>query len=374
MRSIINRAGGKQYMIKYLLPFPKHTIYVEMFGGGLSVLLNKAISPIEVVNDIDNDLMNFWMFFRDQFLYFNFFINYLPDSREIFENFNKYFYNSTVFTFFLNLMYINKLKNEPDNDKKEKLIKCYNSAIMYNDVKSINYILGITQNINVEEAVHFYYKVYHSFASKMNCFDGISFSNADPRQRSRSSFLNASKCSWGHNAYLENNYNEEINNAFSYMLNNLKPDQDKKILKYCNNTNSRFIEIWKRIKKVKFECQDFKKLFKRVDKKGVLIYCDPPYYTSPQYYTGGKKTPDTFTENDHHDLFNILKNLKNAKFVLSIDNTDIYQHVNWYQERVKRFNAMGSLKKKQHDIYEYIIRNFDNDRIPKMNAGNKQIF
>ncbi|MEV7140731.1 DNA adenine methylase [Streptomyces tauricus] len=45
---------------------PAHGHYVEPFAGGLSVLLAKAPSKLETVNDLDGQLMTFWRVLRDQ--------------------------------------------------------------------------------------------------------------------------------------------------------------------------------------------------------------------------------------------------------------------------------------------------------------------
>lgn len=51
--------GGKFYLLKKLLYLiPKHRCYVEVFGGGGRLLLNKEPSNIEVYNDIDNNIHN----------------------------------------------------------------------------------------------------------------------------------------------------------------------------------------------------------------------------------------------------------------------------------------------------------------------------
>jgi len=48
--------GGKFNLLKTLLPLvPPHHIYVEVFGGGANMLLNKPPSPVEVYNDIDSE-------------------------------------------------------------------------------------------------------------------------------------------------------------------------------------------------------------------------------------------------------------------------------------------------------------------------------
>jgi DNA adenine methylase len=59
--------GGKTVLaprIASLLPDHRH--YVEPFAGSLAVLLAKAPSKLETVNDIDGDLMQFWRVLRDR--------------------------------------------------------------------------------------------------------------------------------------------------------------------------------------------------------------------------------------------------------------------------------------------------------------------
>jgi DNA adenine methylase len=45
---------------------PEHGHYVEPYCGGLSVLLAKAPSAMETVNDLDGDLMTFWRVLRER--------------------------------------------------------------------------------------------------------------------------------------------------------------------------------------------------------------------------------------------------------------------------------------------------------------------
>lgn len=59
--------GGKQTLgpaIARLLPAHEH--YVEPYGGSLAVLLAKAPSRMETVNDADRQLMTFWRVLRDR--------------------------------------------------------------------------------------------------------------------------------------------------------------------------------------------------------------------------------------------------------------------------------------------------------------------
>lgn len=61
LNSPIRWVGGKSRLRKFILPLiPEHTCYVEPFGGGGWVLFGKQPSPVEVYNDIDQELVNFF--------------------------------------------------------------------------------------------------------------------------------------------------------------------------------------------------------------------------------------------------------------------------------------------------------------------------
>jgi len=63
----LNRTmGGKARLVKYLLPLvPPHKCYVEVFGGGAALLLNKPQSKVEVYNDLDDELFNLFRVVRE---------------------------------------------------------------------------------------------------------------------------------------------------------------------------------------------------------------------------------------------------------------------------------------------------------------------
>ena len=66
LRSPIIWVGGKGNMVAKLLKLiPPHKIYVEPFGGGASLLFAKEPSPVEVYNDIDSNIVNFFRVLRD---------------------------------------------------------------------------------------------------------------------------------------------------------------------------------------------------------------------------------------------------------------------------------------------------------------------
>jgi len=72
-------------MVARLLPLiPPHKIWVEVFGGGMSLTFAKEPSPVEVYNDLDGGLVNFWRVVRDpeRFARFYHLVTLTPYSRE----------------------------------------------------------------------------------------------------------------------------------------------------------------------------------------------------------------------------------------------------------------------------------------------------
>jgi len=85
VRSPLRWLGGKARKVKWLLPLlPKHKLYVEPFGGAASLLLAKPPAPVEVYNDLDSGLVNFFRVLRDphQFDRFERMVYLTPHSRE----------------------------------------------------------------------------------------------------------------------------------------------------------------------------------------------------------------------------------------------------------------------------------------------------
>lgn len=66
MKPPFTYVGNKQRFLKYIIPrIPLHKYYGEVFGGSGSVLLSKPISEMEVYNDLDSEVVNFYRVLRE---------------------------------------------------------------------------------------------------------------------------------------------------------------------------------------------------------------------------------------------------------------------------------------------------------------------
>lgn len=73
MQKIINKKtplvyyGGKQTMLKHILPLvPPHSIYTECYAGGAALLFAKEPARVEVINDLNAELINFYQVCKSQ--------------------------------------------------------------------------------------------------------------------------------------------------------------------------------------------------------------------------------------------------------------------------------------------------------------------
>src|ERR1051326_6154563 len=68
MRTPITYYGGKQQLVKMLLPLiPQHRLYVEAFAGGGALFFAKDPSAAEIINDTNGEVENFYRITKTQF-------------------------------------------------------------------------------------------------------------------------------------------------------------------------------------------------------------------------------------------------------------------------------------------------------------------
>ncbi|MEI6683614.1 MAG: DNA adenine methylase [Bacteroidota bacterium] len=68
LKTPISYYGGKQQMLRHILPLiPAHHLYCEPFLGGAAVYFAKHPAPVEVINDLNEGLINFYMMAKLRF-------------------------------------------------------------------------------------------------------------------------------------------------------------------------------------------------------------------------------------------------------------------------------------------------------------------
>lgn len=85
--------GGKQNLADWIIShLPEHKVYVEVFGGAASVLLNKPESRTEVYNDRNGDLVQFFEVARERPAELREWLRMVPYSRELHDEWASEYY------------------------------------------------------------------------------------------------------------------------------------------------------------------------------------------------------------------------------------------------------------------------------------------
>lgn len=76
--------GGKQNLVKTIIPlFPKHKLYAEPFVGGGAIFWAKPKSDVEVINDVNRELVNFYEVVQNEFVELEKYIRISLHSRSL---------------------------------------------------------------------------------------------------------------------------------------------------------------------------------------------------------------------------------------------------------------------------------------------------
>jgi DNA adenine methylase len=68
MKTPISYYGGKQTLAKTILGFiPSHRIYCEPFFGGGAIFFAKEPSKVEIINDANGEIINFYEVLKRDF-------------------------------------------------------------------------------------------------------------------------------------------------------------------------------------------------------------------------------------------------------------------------------------------------------------------
>lgn len=78
--------GGKRALANRIIAmFPRHTTYAEVFAGGAQVLFRKEPSKVEVLNDLDHEIVNFFRVCQQHYEELVRYLKFTVISREWFD-------------------------------------------------------------------------------------------------------------------------------------------------------------------------------------------------------------------------------------------------------------------------------------------------
>lgn len=101
LRSPLPWIGGKHYSARQIIgafpPPSAYDVYVDLFGGAAHVLIQKPLyKHVEVYNDLNGDLVNFWMQCRDNGALLQERCETLPYARSLYYAYHKSLFDGTV--------------------------------------------------------------------------------------------------------------------------------------------------------------------------------------------------------------------------------------------------------------------------------------
>lgn len=83
MRGPLSYVGGKNRLARLIIDrIPQHTTYVEPFAGGAQVFFQKTPSSVEVLNDLDGELVNFYRVCQHHYEELQRYLRFILRSRE----------------------------------------------------------------------------------------------------------------------------------------------------------------------------------------------------------------------------------------------------------------------------------------------------
>src|SRR5579862_8405341 len=82
--------GGKNRLAKQIIELiPDHKTYIEPFAGGAQVFFHKEPSEVEVLNDLDGEVVNFFRVCQSHYQELVRYLKYMVVSRKWFEELEK---------------------------------------------------------------------------------------------------------------------------------------------------------------------------------------------------------------------------------------------------------------------------------------------
>lgn len=92
--SVFHYPGGKNKMAPWIIShFPRHECYAEVFCGSAAVLVNKPESRVEVLNDLDGDIVQFFEVLRNRDDELREWLRNVPYAKDVYDDWAADFYD-----------------------------------------------------------------------------------------------------------------------------------------------------------------------------------------------------------------------------------------------------------------------------------------
>lgn len=99
MKTPITYYGGKQKLASTILKLlPEHSLYCEPFIGGAAIFFAKTPSKVEVINDVNSELINFYRVVQNDFVGLEKEVRITLHSRDLFRKASVIYNNPDMFT------------------------------------------------------------------------------------------------------------------------------------------------------------------------------------------------------------------------------------------------------------------------------------
>ncbi|ADY51508.1 D12 class N6 adenine-specific DNA methyltransferase [Pseudopedobacter saltans DSM 12145] len=99
LKTPISYYGGKQNLVSTIIPlFPKHQTYIEPFVGGGAIFWAKRPSEVEVINDYNRELINFYEVAQNEFVELEKMVRISLHSRSLHNDATVIYNNPHMFT------------------------------------------------------------------------------------------------------------------------------------------------------------------------------------------------------------------------------------------------------------------------------------
>ncbi|WKZ17752.1 MAG: DNA adenine methylase [Candidatus Jettenia sp. CY-1] len=301
LKSPINRMGGKFFLKDWLVQhIPQHTLYCEGFGGAGHILFSKSPSKVEVLNDIDGHLINFFQVIKDQEKRQRLIdtLQYMPYSRQLWQEMRDKIRGRDVKTVATSLKH-ESVKSQKQQSVESRLKECPELSD-----RQIARELGVSN-----KTVSIARKKLETtqLITQLNKTIGV-----DGKARRRPG---------NYTVELKTTQLTDIQKAADWFYLNRScfggdmqsggfalPSTTGRnpAMSYANSIDT-FHDVARRLQGVTVESLPYAECIKRYDSKDTLFFCDPPYLNAESYY--GKKN---FALNDHRDLAKMLNVVKRS--------------------------------------------------------------